>query len=54
MKSKNEKGELLNAGYELQKEYKNEIEKIKLCMLQIVAECGEGYKSGYGRNERKN
>ena len=36
MKSKNEKGELLNTGDELQKEFKNEIEKIKLGMLQIV------------------
>ena len=36
MKNKNEKGELLNIGDELQKEFKNEIEKIKLGMLQIV------------------
>ena len=28
MKSRNEKGELLNTGDELQKEFKNEIEKI--------------------------
>ena len=36
LSSKNEKGELLNTEDELQKEFKNEIKKVKLGVLQLI------------------